>query len=211
MTTTHPRFQNMSASYKRWEEAATFPQQPQAFSLIRSQGARRLLAIICVCLFSVLLAPTAQSQEFYYHTINSHSLTLLGGRTVKLNYEYQISHIRQLKFSGGYVSDKFTADRDQVKANMYFLNGQFQYKLFNFDRVFVNGGFGLGGDYVEARNQIDQNHNEWDLHFVGGFQAEYYLSGGDLALTLDYDIFYMPWSKLYSFLHAPMIGIRKVL
>lgn len=188
-----------------------FRNLPQSISRALIQGARRLLTIICCCWLAGQWAPSVQAQEYYYHTINSHSLTALAGRTVKLNYEYQISHIRQLKFSGGYLLDKFTAERDQVKANMYFLSGLFQYQLFHFNRIFLNGGIGLGGDYVEAKNQIDQKHSEWDLHFVGGLQAEYYLSGGDLALTFDYDVFYMPWSKLYSFLHAPMIGIRKVL
>ena len=161
-------------------------------------------------LIMLLLPATGMTQGWYMHTINSHSIDAQAGRTLRLNYNYQMSHSRQLKITGIYVVDEFTENRDEIRANIYMLNLGLQYQLLNISQFFVNYSFGLGGDFVRARNQIDQKHEEWDLHFQSGIQGEMYFSGGNLAIVLDYDFIAMPFSKLYEFLHVPTAGLKIV-
>ena len=160
----------------------------------------------------LLLSPTAGSaqQEWYYHTVHSNSFSALGGRTVKLNYEYQMSRTRQLKVTGMYVYDKFDLDRDQVKSDLYGLHFQFQYHLFEVNKLFVKANAGFGGYMLNAQNLLEQEHDEVKLSFMGGFQAEYFIQRSTLALVLDYDILWLAFSDLYEFLHLPNVGVRVV-
>lgn len=154
------------------------------------------------------LAPAIFAQEpYYFHTIHSHGLSFTAGRTVRLNYMYQLSRIRQLKLAGTYVYDSYDQGRDHVKTNLFLANAMFQYKLINSNQLFLNLAIGGGGYNLVGKNVQRIKVKEWRFNFVGGIQAEYYIVKNTLALTLDYDILYLPWSKIYEFLHVPTAGI----
>ena len=155
------------------------------------------------------LAPGSSSaqQNWYYHTIHSNTVAVQYGRTFKLTYANQLSRTRQFKLSLYYISDQFDSGEDRITSDMYNVNLEFQYKLIHFGRVFINGHAGFGGYHLQAKNLIDQKHDETKFSFIGGFQGEYFIQKSALALVVDYDILYTPWSDVYEFLHLPRIGL----
>ena len=168
----------------------------------------KFFSLFWVILFTFFVADSILAQEpYYFHTIHSHGLSFIGGRTARINYMYQISHIRQAKISGTYLYDSYDQGRNHITANTGIVNAQFQYNLINADKFFLNLSFGGGGYYLRAKDRLNIKHKEWRFNFVGGIQAEIYIQRDVLALTVDYDVLYMPWSKIYEFVHVPMAGI----
>ena len=89
----------------------------------------------------VLLCGTLLAQEnYYYHTINSHALSVTAGRTVKLNYGFQTSHKRQFHWSATYLSDAYDQEdsANRVEADLINTNLQFKFNLLNKSRFFLN-------------------------------------------------------------------------
>lgn len=159
------------------------------------------------CLMLLLLPGFASAQEpYYFHTIYSHGLSVAGGRTAKLNYMYQLSHLRQLKISGTYIYDAFNQNRNRVKTNIYNSNIQFQYHLVNEKGVFLNFAIGGGGYYLTAKDLLNITHKEWRFNFVAGLQMEWYIVRNTIAITVDYDFLYLPFSKIYEYMHIPTAG-----
>lgn len=168
----------------------------------------KLISLFWVILFTFALSESTLAQEpYYFHTIHSHGLSFIGGRTARINYMYQISRIRQLKISGTYIYDSYDQGRNHIKTNSYIANVQFQYNLINSNQFFINLAFGGGGYNLIANDRLNIKHKEWRFNFVGGIQAELYVVKNILALTIDYDVLYMPWSKIYEFMHVPTAGI----
>jgi hypothetical protein len=172
-------------------------------------GTKKIPLIVCLMIGLLFLAgiPSLAQDTYYYHTIHSHGLSVIGGRTVKANYLHQMSHNRQFKLSTLYIYDSFTKDRNQIKSNIYNLNLHFQYILMNQGKFFLNGALGAGTYYLTAKDLLDIKLNEWHVDFVVGVQAEFYIVKNTFSLTFDYDILYMPWSKIYEFLHLPNVGL----
>jgi hypothetical protein len=160
-------------------------------------------------LFLFLLLPTGMlaQDSYYFHTIHSSSLAAMYGRTYKVHYTYQLSRLRQLKLSGLYVFDEYEQDRNRIKADIYNLSVQFQYNLIHLKKGFLSVHVGPGGYILKAQDLLSLTHKETKLNFVGGFQGEYYVLRNRLAVLVDYDIFYMPFSKIYEFLHVPTVGL----
>ena len=165
---------------------------------------------LMLILFAMLALPAAGKAQdaWYFHTVNSHSLSALYGRTYKLDYAYQLSKRRQLKITGLYVFDEFSINPDRVKSDIYNVNVQFQYNVIHVNQVFLNANFGVGGYSLKAGNILSQRHRERKINFIGGFQGEYYLRRSSLAVIVDYDILYLPFSDLYEFLHIPTVGME---
>ncbi len=161
------------------------------------------------CFYLLLLIPgfVSAQEHYYFHTIHSHGLSVAGGRTAKLNYTYQVSHLRQMKFSGIYIYDTYDQDRNRIKANIFNANFQFQYHLVNSDKLFLNFAVGGGGYYLAAKDLLNIKHKEWRVNLAMGLQAEFYIVRNTLALTVDYDLLYMPLSKIYDFMHLPTAGL----
>lgn len=168
----------------------------------------KFFSLFWAILFTFFLSESTLAQEpYYFHTIHSHGLSAIGGRTAKINYMYQINRRRQLKLSGTYIYDTYNQGRNRIKANIYVSDIQFQYNLISANEFFLNCGFGAGGYYLSAKDLLNIKHKEWRFNFVAGIQAEFYIVRNVLALTVDYDIFYMPWSKIYEFMHIPTAGV----
>jgi len=146
-------------------------------------------------------------EPYYFHTIHSHGLSFVGGRTARINYMYQMSRIRQLKVSGTYIYNSYNQGNNHIKANTYMTNILLQYNLIDANQFFINLSFGGGGYNLIAKDRLNIKHKEWRFNFVGGIQAELYVVRNVVALTVDYDIIYMPWSKIYEFLHIPSAGL----
>jgi hypothetical protein len=145
---------------------------------------------------------------YYYHTVHSSSLAATYGRTYKVHYAYQLSHLRQLKLSGLYVFDEYTqADGNRIKADVYNAGLQFQYNLLHADKFFFNINLGAGGYRITATDLIGVKFKEWKVNFLGGAQAEFYLQRNRLAILVDYDVLYFPFSDLYEVLHVPTVGV----
>jgi hypothetical protein len=160
--------------------------------------------------FFLLLLPTGifAQNSYYFHTIHSSSLAASYGRTYKVHYAYQLSRLRQLKLSGLYVFDEYTqADGNRIKSDLYNVHVQFQYNLIHWNKVFLSANAGVGGYFLRAGDLIGIEHKERKINFGGGFQGEYYLKRNSLAILVDYDILYMPFSDLYEFLHVPTVGV----
>lgn len=166
-----------------------------------------LLCLITLTGMLVFSGTGAAQTPYYFHTIHSHGLSFAGGRTAKLNYMYQQNHARQIKLSGTYVFDAYTQGANEIEANLYNINLQFQFKTLRIGRLFINTALGGGGYYLKARDLLDIEHDEWQPNFVVGWQAEFYLIRNKVALTADYDILFTPWSDIYRFLHVPTGGI----
>lgn len=150
----------------------------------------------------------AQGNEpFYYHTIHSHGLSLSGGRTAKVNYLYQTSHGRQFKLSGNYVFDAYDQDLNRIESKIYNGNLQYQFNLLHKSKFFLHAVLGAGGYYLKAQDLLNIEYTEWKINFLVGAQAEIYLVRNKIALTVDYDFMYMPWSGIYDFLHLPNAGL----
>lgn len=168
----------------------------------------KLFYLGVIALLNLLIAhPTFSQEPYYFHTIHSHGLSFIGGRTAKINYLYQLARNRQLKLSGTYIHDSYSQGKNRIKSNIYVANVQFQYNLLNTEQFFLNGGIGLGGYYLSAQDVLNIKHQEWRVDFTAGAQLEFYIVRNTIALTLDYDFIYMPWSKIYDFLHVPTGGI----
>jgi hypothetical protein len=60
---------------------------------------------------------------------------------------------------------------------------------------------------IKAKDLVGVNFKERRVNFLGGAQAEYYLKKNRLALLVDYDALYFPFSKLYEVLHVPTAGL----
>lgn len=146
-------------------------------------------------------------EPYYFHTTHSHGLSFIGGRTAKINYMYQISRIRQLKISGTYIYDSYDQGRNHIRSNIFLANALFQYNVMNSNQFFLNLALGGGGYNLVAKDRLNIKHKEWRFNFIGGIQVEYYVVNNTIALTLDYDILYLPWSKIYEFVHVPTAGI----
>jgi hypothetical protein len=156
----------------------------------------------------LLLTGLAAAQEpYYYHTISSRSISALGGRTAKINFMYQLSHSRQFKLSALYIYDSYSQDRNEIKSDIWNLNLHFQWTLMNQGKFFLNWALGGGTYYFTATDKLGIKLTEWHVDFVTGFQAEFYLVKNTIALTVDYDIIFMPWSDIYQFLHVPNAGL----
>jgi hypothetical protein len=162
---------------------------------------------ILIMMMTFISTDIFAQEPYYFHTIHSHGLSFIGGRTAKINYMYQISRIRQLKVSGTYIYDGYNQGRDHIKSNIYLGTVQFQYKLINNDKFFLNMAIGGGGYNLVAKDRLNIKLKEWRFNFVGSLQAELYIVRNVLALTVDYDILYMPWSKIYEFMHVPTAGL----
>ncbi len=162
-----------------------------------------------ILVFIILLLPVQifAQQPYYFHTIHSHGLSFIAGRTAKINYMYQMSRIRQLKISGTYIYDSYDQGRNHIKSNIFIANAMFQYKIIQSNQFFLNLALGLGGYHLVGKDIVPIKVKEWRVNFVGGVQIEYYIVNNTIALTLDYDILYMPWSKIYEFMHVPTAGI----
>ncbi len=160
-----------------------------------------------IILITFISSDISAQQPYYFHTVHSNAISFVGGRTAKINYMYQISRIRQLKISGTYIYDSYDQGRNHVNSNIYLANAMFQYNLINSNRFFLNLGLGGGGYNLVAKDRLNIKHKEWRFDFVGGIQAEFYIVNNTIALTFDYDILYMPWSKVYEFMHVPTAGI----
>jgi len=168
----------------------------------------KFFSFFWVILFTFFLGESTFAQEpYYFHSIHSHGLSIIGGRTAKLNYMYQISHIRQFKVSGSYIYDSYNQGRNRIRANIYVANVQFQYNLINANQFFMSLAAGGGGYNLSAKDKLNIKHKEWRFNFVAGVQAEFYIVSNILAFTVDYDILYMPWSKIYEFMHIPTAGV----
>jgi hypothetical protein len=90
--------------------------------------------------FLILLLPGGlwAQDSYYYHTVRSSSLAAMYGRTVKAHYAYQLSHLRQLKFSGIYATDEYTqSDGNRIKTDVYNAALQFQYNLLHRNKFFL--------------------------------------------------------------------------
>jgi len=162
-----------------------------------------------VLTFFVLLPATVAAQQdlYYYHTIRSSSLAAQYGRTVKAQYAYQVSHNRQFKLSGLFIDDKFSINNNRVEADLYNVNLQFQYNLIHKKKLFIGMHIGLGGYLLNSKDLIGIEQNERNVNLAGGLQAEYYIWRNNLALVIDYDILFMPFSDVYEFLHVPTGGL----
>ena len=163
--------------------------------------------IVAFLLGMLPAAAMAQQDVFYYHTIHTSSLAAMYGRRYKVNYTYQLSHNRQLKLSGQYIFDDYTENNDHVESDLYNVNVQFQYQLMHAQRIFFGLNVGVGGYVLNAVDEIGIKQRERTLNFAGGLQGEYYLTRNRLALLVDYDILYLPFSDVYQFLHIPMLGL----
>lgn len=165
-------------------------------------------SLLSILAFILLLTGSAAAQEpFYYHTINSKSISLMGGRTAKVNLMTQLSRSRQFKLSALYIYDSYSQDSDKIKTDIWNLNLQLQWTLMNQGKFFLNWALGGGTYYYTAKDLLDIKLTEWHVDFVLGFQAEFYLIKNTVAITVDYDIIYMPWSDIYQFLHVPNAGL----
>lgn len=163
-----------------------------------------------ILLLFILLVPAGllAQDSYYYHTIHSSSLAAAYGRTYKVNYAYQLSRLRQLKLSGLYIFDDYTqADGNRIKADVYHVGAQFQYNLIHIDKFFLSINLGAGGYRITAEDLIGVKFKEWKVNFLGGAQAEFYLQRNRLAILVDYDVLYFPFSKLYEVLHVPTVGL----
>jgi hypothetical protein len=163
-----------------------------------------------ILLLFVLLLPAGllAQDSYYYHTIHSSSLAAAYGRTYKVNYAYQLSRLRQLKLSGLYVFDEYTqGDGNRIKADVYNVSLQFQYNVIHIDKLFFSLNLGAGGYRITSEDLIGVKFKEWKVNFLGGAQAEFYLQRNRLALLVDYDVLYFPFSKLYEVLHVPTVGL----
>jgi hypothetical protein len=160
-------------------------------------------------LFIWLLPAGLLAQDsYYYHTIHSSSLAAAYGRTYKVHYAYQLSRLRQLKLSGLYVFDEYTqGDGNRIKADVYNVALQFQYNVIHVDKLFFSLNLGAGGYRITAGDLIGVKFKEWKANFLGGAQAEFYLQRNRLALLVEYDVLYFPFSKLYEILHVPTVGV----
>lgn len=170
----------------------------------RSYKTLLLSALVLILLLSGL---AAAQEPYYYHTISSRSISVLGGRTAKVNFMYQLSHSRQFKLSALYIYDTYAKDRNEIKSDIWNLNLHFQWTLMNQGKFFLNWTLGGGTYYFTAKDKLNIKLTEWHVDFVAGLQAEFYLVKNTLAITVDYDIIYMPWSKIYQFLHVPNAGL----
>jgi len=161
--------------------------------------------------FILLLLPASllAQDTYYYHTVHSSSLAATYGRTYKGQYAYQLSHLRQLKLSGLYVFDEYVqADGNRVKADVFNLGVQFQYNLLHLgSNLFFSINVGAGAYQIRAGDLIGVKFKETKVNFLGGAQAEYYLKKNRLAILVDYDALYFPFSKLYQVLHVPTAGL----
>jgi len=160
-----------------------------------------LLALLAVPVSSIADTP------YYYHTIHTSSLSAAFGRTVKVNYAYQLSRLRQLRLSALYLFDRYNQERNTIRSRVYNLNVQFQYDLFYLKNSFLNLGIGLGGYYLNSRDKLEVKHDEWSISFMASSQFEWYVKKNSLALVADVDFLWMPFSKLYAFLWVPTIGV----
>jgi hypothetical protein len=160
-------------------------------------------------IFILLLPVSLLAQDtYYYHTVHSSSLAAMYGRTYKVHYAYQLSRLRQLKLSGLYVFDEYTqADGNRIKADVYNVGVQFQYNLLHVGKMFFSINLGAGGYRITAEDLIGIKFKEWKVNFLGGAQAEYYIQRNRLAILVDYDVLYFPFSKLYETLHVPTVGV----
>lgn len=176
--------------------------------LLRYKGSKTHKLLFLALAFVLMLSGFSAAQEpYYFHTIHSHSLSAMGGRTAKVNYTYQVSHSRQFKLSTLYIHDSYNQDRNEIKSDIWNLNLQFQYIVMHQGKFFLNWSFGAGTYYFTAKDLLDITINEWHVDFLTGAQAEIYIVKNTLALTFDYDIIFMPWSDIYEFLHVPNVGI----
>jgi len=160
--------------------------------------------------FFLFLLPMnlAAQNSYYFHTVHSSSLAATYGRTYKGHYAYQLSHLRQLKLSGIYVFDEYSqADGNRIKADVYNVGLQFQYNLIHFGNVFFSINLGAGAYQIRAGDLIGIKFKETKVNFLGGAQIECYLKKNRLALLVDYDALYFPFSKLYQVLHVPTAGL----
>ena len=160
-------------------------------------------------LFVVIMLPSLvfAQDPFYYHTKSSHGLSLVGGRTAKISYLYQMAHTRQFKLSCTWFRDTYESNGNQITSNAYSLDLQLQYNLIHFGRFFINGSFGFGGYYLQAKDVFNNKSDEWRFNFVAGGEVEFYLIRNSIALTFDYDVLITPWSKVYDFIHVPVAGV----
>ena len=162
---------------------------------------------VVILLYICLPGDISAQQPYYFHIIHSHAISASIGRTVKVNYMYQMNHARQLKISVNYIQDAYEHERDHITANIYNSNAQLQFNFVNKGRLFMNFALGGGGYFLTAKDVLNIKHEEWRFNFVAGLQTEIFMMRNKLAFTLDYDFCYMPWSKIYEFLHVPTIGI----
>ncbi|MDZ7359405.1 MAG: hypothetical protein ONB46_01585 [candidate division KSB1 bacterium] len=160
-------------------------------------------------LFIGLLPAGLLAQDsYYYHTIHSSALAATYGRTYKGHYAYQLSRLRQVKLSGIYVFDEYTqSDGNRIKADVYNLGLQFQYNVIHLGNLFLSVNLGAGVYQIKAGDLIGIKFKETKVNFLGGAQLEYYLRKNRLALLVDYDALYFPFSKLYEVLHVPTAGL----
>jgi hypothetical protein len=162
-----------------------------------------------VLTFLVLLPAMAAAQQdlYYYHTIRSSSLAAAYGRTVKAHYAYQVTHNRQFKISGLFIGDEFSINNNRIESDIYNVNLQFQYNLIHKKKLFIATHLGIGGYLLRAEDLIGVKQKETNINLVGGFQAEYYIWRNNMALVVDYDIMFLPFSDVYEFLHVPTGGV----
>ena len=170
---------------------------------------KKKLLLILAFIFSIIFFSSRSfaGGPYYFHTIHSHGLSLTGGRTGKISYLYQMNHKWQLKVAGTYVYDSYDQERNHIKTNIYNFKVQFQYNLINKEIFFLNLAGGGGGYFLKGKDLLNLKYKEWKFDFVGGLQAEFYIISNKMALTIDYDVFWTPWSGIYEFLHAPTAGI----
>jgi len=169
---------------------------------------KKCIAILFMLLVVAFGSNRGHAQEpYYFHTIYSNGLSFVAGRTIKLNHLYQLSRMRQLKLSGTYVHDSYDQGRNRIRANLFFATAQFQYQLIHSNQFFINLTCGGGGYHLQSKDKLNIKHKEWHFNFLAGLQFEYYIAKNTMALTLDYDILYLPWSKIYEFLHVPTAGV----
>jgi hypothetical protein len=165
---------------------------------------KKVLFLFMLSLPAGLLA----QDSYYYHTIHSSSLGASYGRTYKAHYAYQLSRLRQLKLSGVYVFDEYTqSDGNRIKADVYNIGLQFQYNVLHAGNLFFNINLGAGAYQIKAGDLIGVRFKETKVNFLGGGQIEYYFMRNRLALLIDYDALYFPFSDLYQVLHVPTVGL----
>ena len=175
---------------------------------LKNKNSIKFFSLFWLIFFTLFATDSILAQEpYYFHTIHSHGLSFTGGRTARINYMYQMNRIRQLKVAGTYIYDSYDQGKNQIKSNIYMTNVLFQYNLINANKFFINLSFGGGGYNLIAKDRLNIKHKEWKFNFVGGIQAELYVVRNVIALTVDYDIVYMPWSKIYEFMHIPSAGL----
>ncbi len=162
-----------------------------------------------VIIAAMFATANLQAQDkYYYHSVNTNTLAASFGKTYKVQYQHQLSHRRQFVFSATYILDKYDLGPDRVESDVYALSIRLQRNLIYLKRAFINVNLGVGGYYTEAINKLDIEVNEVNFNIVTGIQLEVFLVRERLALLVELDGLFMPFSDIYDALRVPTAGLE---